>query len=186
METEQQIAELQKQIEGLQKKVKRLENTRQDQLSMAVVSGDMDKILAVMIISLAAAAMDTKVKLFFSFWALAALRDPKKKPKGKDFISKMFGMMLPKSKNNLKLSNMNMAGMGPAMIKSLMKKKNVMSLDEMFQQAAELGIEITVCEMSMDLMGFKKEEIIDYPHLRYAGATTFVSDAGESAMQWFV
>lgn len=69
----------------------------------------MDKILAAMIISLAAAAMDTQVKLFFSFWALAALRDPKN-PKGKDFIAKMFGMMLPKSKNHLKLSNMNMAG----------------------------------------------------------------------------
>ena len=104
----------------------------------------------------------------------------------RNVISKMFGMMLPKSRNNLKLSNMNMAGMGPVMIKSLMKKKNVMSLDEMFRQAAELGIEITVCEMSMDLMGFKKEEIIDYPHLRYAGATTFVADAGESAMQLFI
>lgn len=180
------VAQLQTQLEALQKKVNKLENNRQDQLSMAIVSGDMDKILAAMIISLAAAAMDTQVKLFFSFWALAALRDPKKNPKGKDFISKMFGMMLPKSRNNLKLSNMNMAGMGPVMIKSLMKKKNVMSLDEMFRQAAELGIEITVCEMSMDLMGFKKEEIIDYPNLRYAGATTFVADAGESAMQLFI
>ena len=180
------LEQLQSQIEALQKKVQKLENNRQDQLSMAIVSGDMDKILAAMIISLAAAAMDTQVKLFFSFWALAALRDPKKHPKGKDFIAKMFGMMLPKSKNHLKLSNMNMAGMGPVMIKSLMKKKNVLSLDEMFRQAAELGIEITVCEMSMDLMGFKKEEIIDYPHLRYAGAATFVADAGESAMQLFI
>lgn len=188
METTNEItlAQLQAQVEKLQKKVTKLENNRKDQLSMAIVSGDMDKILAAMIISLAAAAMDTQVKLFFSFWALAALRDPKKHPKGKDFISKMFGMMLPKSRNHLKLSNMNMAGMGPVMIKSLMKKKNVMSLNEMFAQAAELGIEITVCEMSMDLMGFKKEEIIDYPHLRYAGATTFVADAGESAIQLFI
>jgi peroxiredoxin family protein len=180
------LEQLQVQIEALQKKVQKLENNRQDQLSMAVVSGDMDKILAAMIISLAAAAMDTQVKLFFSFWALAALRDPKKHPKGKDVISKMFGMMLPKSKNHLKLSNMNMCGMGPMMIKSLMKKKNVLSLDQMFKEAAELGIEITVCEMSMGLMGFKKEEMIDYPHLRYAGAATFVADAGESAMQLFI
>ena len=180
------LEQLQNQIIELQKKVQKLENNRQDQLSMAVVSGDMDKILAAMIISLAAAAMDTQVKLFFSFWALAALRDPKKQPKGKDLISKMFGIMLPKSKNHLKLSNMNIAGMRPVMRKSWMKKKNVLSLDEMFKQAAELGIEITVCEMSMDLMGFKKEEIIDYPHLRYAGAATFVVDAGESAMQLFI
>jgi len=174
------------QIEKLEKKVKKLENNRKDQLSMAIVSGDMDKILAAMIISLAAAAMDTKVKLFFSFWALSALRDPKKSGKGKNFISTMFGMMLPKGKNQLKLSNMNMVGMGPMMIKMLMKQKNVMSLEEMFQQAGELGIEITICEMSMDLMGFKKEEFIDYPHLRYAGAATFVADAGESSMQLFI
>ncbi len=154
---------LRNELEQLRKKTTRLEKSRKDQLSIAIVSGDMDKILAAMIISLAAAAMDSKVKLFFSFWALSALRDPKKKAKGKDFISKMFGIMLPKGRNRLKLSNMNMCGMGPVMIKRLMKKQNVLSLDEMFQQAAELGIEITVCEMSMNLMGFKKEEMIDYP-----------------------
>ena len=180
------VEKLQAELESLKAKTNRLQNSRKDQLSIAIVSGDMDKILAAMIISLAAAAMDSKVKLFFSFWALSALRDPKKKAKGKDFISKMFGMMLPNGRNKLKLSNMNMCGMGPVMIKRLMKKQNVLSLDEMFQQAAELGIEITVCEMSMNLMGFKKEEIIDYPHLRYAGATTFVADAGESSMQWFI
>ncbi|MDD3077796.1 MAG: DsrE/DsrF/DrsH-like family protein [Paludibacter sp.] len=183
---EAQIAELQSQIETLQEKVSDLENTNRDQLSIAIVSGDMDKILAAMIISLAAAAMDTKVKLFFSFWALSALRDPKKTAQGKDFISKMFGFMLPKGKNKLGLSKMNMAGMGPQMMKHIMKKKNVMSLDEMFKQAAELDIDIIVCEMSMDLMGFKKEEIIDYPHLSYGGAATFAVDAGQSGAQWFI
>jgi len=107
----------------LQKKVGKLEKNRKDQLAIAIVSGNMDKVLAAMVISLAAAAMDTQVKLFFSFWSLSALRDPKKSPKGKDFISKMFGIMLPKGKNKLKLSNMNMAGMGPKMIKMLMKNK---------------------------------------------------------------
>lgn len=181
-----QIQELQKEVEKLQKSVSKLKNSRKDQLSIACVSGDMDKILATMIISLAAAAMDTKVKIFFSFWALSALRDPKKNPKGKDFISKMFGFMLPDSKNKLSLSKMNMAGAGPMMIKYLMKKHNVLTLDEMFRQAGELGVEIIVCEMSMGLMGFKKEEMIDYPHLIYAGAATFVTDAGESAAQLFI
>ena len=180
------LESLRNELEQLKAKITRLEKSRKDQLSIAIVSGDMDKILAAMIISLAAAAMDSQVKLFFSFWALSALRDPEKKAKGKDLISKMFGIMLPKGRNRLKLSNMNMCGMGPVMIKKLMKKQNVLSLDEMFHQAAELGIEITVCEMSMNMMGFKKEEMIDYPHLRYAGATTFVADAGESSMQWFI
>lgn len=180
------LEQLQAQVEKLQAKIDKLENGRKDQLSIAVVSGDLDKVLAAMVISIAAAAMDTQVKLFFSFWSLSALRDPKKSPKGKDFISKMFGMMLPKGTKKLKLSNMNMAGMGPKMISYLMKKQNVMSLQEMFKEAAELGIEIIVCEMSMGLMGFKKEEFIDYPHFSYAGAATFVADAGESAIQLFI
>ena len=163
--------EMQEQLDKLKKRVDKLENARKDQLSMAVVSGDLDKVMASMIIGIAAAAMDTKVKMFFSFWALSALRDEKKSAKGK---------------NALKLSNMNMCGMGPVMIKHLMKKNNVLSLDEMFKTAGELGIEIIVCEMSMGLMGFKKEEFIDYPHLSYAGAATFVADAGESAAQLFI
>lgn len=79
-----------------------------------------------------------------------------------------------------------MAGMGPVMIKYLMKKQGVLSLEQMFEEAAALGIEITVCEMSMNLMGFKKEEMIDYPNLRYAGATTFMAEANESSVQLFV
>jgi peroxiredoxin family protein len=181
-----QLNQIQEQLESLKGKISLMENSRKDQLSIAIVSGDLDKILAAMVISLAAAAMDTKVKLFFSFWSLSALRDKKKKAKGKDFISKMFGIMLPRGKNNLKLSKMNMAGMGPLMIKYLMRKQGVLSLDQMFKEAGELGIEITVCEMSMNLMGFKKEEMIDYPNLRFAGAATFVSDAGESSIQLFI
>ena len=185
-ELQQQIQQLQQQVDKLQKKVTTMQNNRKDQLSIACVSGNLDKILATMIISIAAAAMDTKVKIFFSFWSLSALRDKKKHAKGKDIISKMFGIMLPKGKDKLKLSNMNMAGMGPVMIKYLMKKQNVLSLDEMFKTAGELGIEIIICEMSMGLMGFKKEEMIDYPHLSYAGAATFATDAGESAAQLFI
>lgn len=180
------IEQLQVQIDALKDKISQLENSRKDQLSIAVVSGDLDKVLAAMVISIAAAAMDTQVKLFFSFWSLSALRDPNKSPKGKDIISKMFGCMLPKGTKKLKLSNMNMAGMGPKMIGYLMKKQNVMSLETMFKEAGELGIEIVVCEMSMGLMGFKKEEFIDYPNLSYAGAATFVADAGESAIQLFI
>ena len=180
------VQQMQMQIDELKSKIEKIENARKDQLSIAVVSGDLDKILAAMVISIGAAAMDTQVKLFFSFWSLSALRDPKKSPKRKDFISKMFGIMLPKGKNKLSLSNMNMCGIGPKMIKYLMKKQNVMSLETMFKEAGELGIEIVVCEMSMGLMGFKKDEFIDYPQLSFGGAATFVADASESSIQLFI
>jgi len=99
-------------------------------LSMIVFSGDLDKHIASMIIATGAAAMGMETVLFYTFWGTAALRDPKKKAKGKNLIEKMFGIMLPRGKNKTTLSKMHMAGMGTAMIRSIMKKKNVASLDE--------------------------------------------------------
>lgn len=178
--------EFEKQFLELQKKVGKIEKGTKDQLTMVVFSGDLDKQIAAMIISTGAAAFDMKVKLFFTFWATAALRDPKKKVGGKNFLGKMFGMMLPKGAGKLKLSKMHMMGMGASMIKGLMKKKKVPSLPEMFKTAGELGVEINVCEMSMDLMGFKPEELIDYPHMKICGVATFLADAAESKVQMFI
>jgi peroxiredoxin family protein len=178
--------EIEKQIQELQKKVETLEKGTKDQMTIVVFSGDLDKLLAALIIAAGAAAMDTKVKLFFTFWATAALRDIKKKGKGKNFMSKMFGFMLPKGSTKVKLSKMNMGGMGTSMLKSLMKKKNVASLEEMFKTIGELDVEINICEMTMNLMGFKLDEMIDYPHMEVCGVATFLADAGESKIQLFI
>lgn len=153
---------------------------------MVVFSGELDKQIAAMIIATGAAAMGMKVVMFYTFWGTAALREPKKKVKGKDFMSKMFGFMLPKGRNKTVLSNMNMAGIGTAMLKDLMKKKNVASMDQLFEIAAALDIEINICQMSMDLMGFKREEMIDYPNLSVCGVATFLANAKESAVQLFI
>jgi peroxiredoxin family protein len=178
MDVEKEILELKKKVDDLQ--------GQENRLLMIVFSGELDKHIAAMIIATGAAAMGMKVTLFFTFWATAALRDPKKNVKGKNFLSKMFGIMLPKGRNKTVLSNMNMAGMGTAMIKDLMKKKNVASLDELFEAAAALGVEINICEMSMDLMGFKYEEMIDYPNMKVCGVATMLADAKESAVQFFI
>ena len=98
----------------------------------------------------------------------------------------MFGTMLPKGIDQVKLSKMNMGGMGTAMMKSLMKKKNVASLDQMLEMAAELGVRIFICEMSMDLMGFKREEMIEYPNLTFCGVATFLEEAQNSKVQLFI
>lgn len=178
--------DIEKQILELKAKVDKLEKGTKDQISIVVFSGELDKLLAALIIATGATAMDTEVKLFFTFWATAALRDKKKKANGKNFMSKMFGMMLPKGSTKVKLSKMNMGGMGTAMLKSLMKKKNVASLDEMLKTAGQLGVEINICEMSMDLMGFKAEEMIDYPNLNYCGVGSYLADADESKVQLFI
>jgi peroxiredoxin family protein len=178
--------EFETQLKEIQSRVTRLEAGTKDQLSMVVFSGDLDKILAAMIIATGAAAYDMKVKLFFTFWAISALRDAGKTGKGKTLIEKMFGMMLPRGSSKVTLSKMHMAGMGTAMIKGIMKKHKVAPLDEMFRTAGELGVEINICEMSMNLMGFKKEEMIDYPAMTICGVATFLSDAQESKIQLFI
>lgn len=178
MDIEKEILELKARMDALP--------GQENKLSMVVFSGELDKHLAAMIIATGAAAMGMKVVMFFTFWGTAALRDPKKKVGGKNFMARMFGMMLPKGRNKTKLSNMHMAGMGTAMLKDLMKKKNTASLDQLFEIAAMMNVEINICEMSMDLMGFKKEEMIDYPVLSSCGVATFMANARESAVQLFI
>ncbi len=185
--TKSDFSELEKQIEELKIKVDKLsKNKDSDKLSMIVFSGDLDRALASFIIATGATAMGMDVVMFFTFWGTPVLRDEKKKVFGKDFMSKMFGFMLPKGSKKVKLSNMNMGGMGTTMMKSLMKKKNVASLEELIDMAGELGVKIYICEMSMDLMGFKREEMIHYPDLEYCGVAKFLEEANDSNIQLFI
>ena len=177
---ETQFEELKSQVDALSKKA--VDN----KLSMVVFSGDLDKVLAAFVIATGAVAMGMDVVMFFTFWGTPVLRDKNKKVGGKDVMGKMFGAMLPTGTGDVKLSNMNMGGMGTTMMKSLMKKKNVASLEEMLALAEELGVRIYVCEMSMDLMGFKREEFIDYKDMGFAGVATFLQEAANSKVQLFV
>jgi len=156
-----------------------------DALVMGVINGSLDHTMAAFIVALGAAAYDTQVDMFFTFWATAALRDPKKSAK-KGFMDKMFGVMLPRGAGKLPLSKMQMLGMGPVMIKKVMKKHGALSLEDLMKQAGELGVRIHVCTMSMDLMGIKKEELIDYPHMDFVGAGTFVDMAAKARQAWFL
>jgi peroxiredoxin family protein len=179
-EIQKQLAELKTQLEGVSAEV------AENKASIIVFSGDLDKVLAAFVIATGAVAMGMEVVMFFTFWGTPVLRDPGKRVGGKDFMGKMFGFMLPKGRNAIKLSQMHMAGMGTSMMKSLMKKKNVASLDEMLDMAGELGVKISICEMSMGLMGLKREEFIDYPGLNYVGVATFLEQAKNSKIQLFI
>jgi peroxiredoxin family protein len=177
---EKQLAELKSRIEVLDKK------TTEPKVSMIVFSGDLDKVLASFIIATGSVAMGMEVVMFFTFWGTPVLRDKNKSVGGKDIMGKMFGTMLPKGTGAVKLSQMNMGGMGTAMMKSLMKKKNVATLEQMLEMAEELGVKIYVCEMSMDLMGFKREEMIDYNGLEFCGVAKFLEEANNSRIQLFI
>jgi peroxiredoxin family protein len=177
---ETQLSEMKAQLEALQKK------SPENKLSMICFSGDLDKVLASFVIATGAVAMGMDVVMFFTFWGTPVLRDANKNVGGKDTMGKMFGAMLPKGTGGVKLSQMNMAGMGTAMMKSLMKKKNVASLEQMLEVAEELGVRIYVCEMSMDLMGFKREEMIAYEGLEFCGVAKFLEEANNSKVQLFI
>lgn len=180
------IASQDSKIEDLSKRLEALEeNMPGDRITIGVMSGNLDNTMAAFIIACGAAAFDMEVNMFFTFWGTAALRDPKKKAK-KGLMDKMFGWMLPSGSNKLPLSKMQMAGFGPKMIKSVMKTHGVKSLEELIQEAAAYGIKIKVCTMSMDLMGLKPEELIDYPNLEFVGVGTFVGDFSESKQCWFL
>ncbi len=177
---ENKLEDVQAQLETLKS------GAAENKLAMIVFSGELDKVLASFVIATGAVAMGMDVVMFFTFWGTPVLRDKGKPAGGKDLMGKMFGAMLPTGTGDVKLSKMNMGGMGTAMMKSLMKKKNIASLEEMISLAEELGVRIFVCEMSMDLMGFKREEFIDYKGLSFAGVATFLAEAQNSKVQLFI
>lgn len=152
--------------------------------SMIVFSNDLDKAIASFIIANGAAAMGRKVTMFFTFWGLNILRKPGDTGVKKDFISRMFSVMMPKGSKKLSLSKMNMAGMGPKMIRYLMNKKEIYSLEALIQQARNSGIEFVACNMSMDIMGIRKEELID--GVTMGGVASFLGSAEESDMSLFI
>jgi peroxiredoxin family protein len=157
---------------------------QQERLSLIVFSGSLDRLIAAFVLATGAAAMGMQVSMFFTFWATAALRkDAKVK---KTFLERMFGWMLPKGVKKLPLSQMNMAGGGPAMIRYIMKQKGVASVEEMIELAAELGVELNVCTMSMDLLGLKPEELLDYPQRSFCGVAKFLETAAPGKLTLFV
>ncbi len=155
-----------------------------DNKNIIVFSGDLDKAIASFIIANAAAAMGRKVSMFFTFWGLNILRKPEKVDTDKDFMSKMFGAMMPRGSKKLSLSKMNMGGMGSKMIRGVMQDKNVDSLEDLIKLAQSNGVELLACSMSMDVMGIKQEELID--GVKLAGAAAMIANAEESDMSLFI
>lgn len=152
--------------------------------TIIVFSGDLDKVLASFIIANGAAAMGRPVTMFFTFWGLNVLRKPDKQKVEKTFMENMFGSMMPRGAGKLKLSNMNMGGMGTAMMKKIMQDKNVDSLEELIKKAMKAGVKIVACTMSMDVMGIKEEELIEGVELGGVGA--YLGDAEESNVNLFI
>lgn len=152
--------------------------------TFVVFSGDLDKAIAAFIMANGAVAMERNVTVFFTFWGLNILRKAKKVRVRKNLIERMFGFMMPRGSKKLGLSRMNMGGMGAKMIRWVMKNKNVTSLEELIQNAIAHGVRIVACQMSMDIMGIRKEELIDGVEL--GGVATFLGSCETSDATLFI
>ena len=147
-------------------------------------SDDLDKTLATFVLANGAAATGEKVTIFFTFWGLNAIKKERKPAVQKDFFGKMFGWMLPSDSRKLKLSKMNMLGIGAKMMRHLMKLKGVDSLESLRQQAIDNGVEFIACQMSMDVMGVKREELLD--GVSIGGVATYMNRADEANVNLFI
>lgn len=151
--------------------------------TMVVFSGDLDKAMASFIIATGAASMGKEVTMFFTFWGLNVLRKPGVKVK-KDALENMFSKMMPEGSKKLKLSTMNMGGMGSKMINYIMKKKNVDDVETLIANAQKMGIKLVACAMSMDLMGIKEEELLD--GVEIAGVASYLAETDDSNLNLFI
>lgn len=152
--------------------------------TLVVFSGDLDKAIASFIIANGAASMGRKVTMFFTFWGLNILRRHERVNVKKALMDRMFGFMMPRGSQRLKLSKMNMAGMGPRMIRNVMKNKNISSLEDLIRAAMDSGIRIVACNMSMDVMGITRDELID--GVEVGGVASYLGAAEESNVNLFI
>jgi Uncharacterized conserved protein len=153
-----------------------------EKASIVVMSGDMDKVMGAFIIANGAAAFDMQVSMFFTFWGLKAIQ--KGNLTGKGVMGRMLGAMNRGGIDRLGPSKLNFGGMGRVMFKMMMKKRKVMPLPEMLKQAQELGVKLTACEMSMNVMEIRKEDLID--GVEIGGVASFIADASESKFSLFI
>ncbi|CAN7635693.1 DsrE/DsrF/DrsH-like family protein [Peribacillus frigoritolerans] len=158
--------------------------TEKKKTTIILFSGDYDKAMAAYIIANGAAAYDHEVTIFHTFWGLNALRKDEPISLKKGFLEKMFAKMMPRGSDKMGLSNMNFAGMGPKMIKHVIKKHNAMSLPNLIELAQEQEIKLIACTMTMDLLGLQQEELLE--GIEYAGVAAYLAEAEDGNVNLFI
>ena len=153
--------------------------------AIVVFSGDMDKAIAAFVIATAAASMGMRVNMFFTFWGLNVIKKKGRLIKGQNWMQKMLNVMNYGHARRLALSKMNMLGVGPMMLKTMMSRKKVPGLDEFIQTAHALGVKFYPCEMSMTVMGLAREDFIDECE-DVMGAVSYLSEARDSDLNLFI
>lgn len=156
---------------------------RADKVTLLVFSGDLDKVLASLIIATTASSLGMEVTVFFTFWGINVLKE-KRKFAEKTIKEKMIGLMTPAGTRHMGVSHMNMLGAGSLMLRQMMKDKNIVSAEELMLLAQDSGVKLVACSMTMQVMGIRNEELIS--GIEIAGAASYLEDASRSGCTLFV
>jgi peroxiredoxin family protein len=185
-----EITEKAKDAPGVAEKVQELEErlanleAKGNNLTMVLMSGDFDKAMAAFIIANGALAMGKEVTIFVTFWGIDVIKKASFSTAGRGFLEKMVLMMRPKGWLKLPTSKMNFAGIGPKLFRYMMGKKNVEGLGSLMEMAMEFGLKIIACQMSMDVMGIKQEDLLD--GVEVGGVAAFLSSSYKSNTTLFI
>jgi len=175
--------ELAKKVQELEARLEKLEKNG-SQMTMVLFNGDFDTVMATFIIATGALSMGKNVSIFVTFWGLDAIKKPSFSTAGRSFLEKMILWMRPKGPMKLGTSKMNFAGIGPKLFRYMMGKKNVVPLPSLIEMAQEMGVKIVACQMTMDVMGLKKEDLLD--GIEVGGVAAFLSDSFNSNTTLFI
>lgn len=184
--TETTPTDLLRQIEALRQEVNELrQRTPSDKAAIVVFSGDLDRLLASLVIATGAAAAGLETTMFFTFWGLSALKKKQARTlAGKSVKEKMFALMTPSSTESMGVSKMNFFGIGARMLRTMMKENNVSSVEEMMALARELGVKMIGCTMSMDVMGIEPDQLVE--DIELGGVAAFMAEAANARVSLFI
>lgn len=182
-------AEVARQLGAARKEIDRRidevrERTVDNRATLIVFSGDLDKVLASLVIATGAASAGLETSMFFTFWGLSVLKKQDATAKKKNLKQRLFALMTPSGTRELGVSKMNYFGMGARMFRAMMKEKKVSSLEEMFSLARDLGVTMIACGMSMDIMGVERDELIE--GVEYGGVGAYLGKAASSRLSLFI
>lgn len=186
---EERIARLEQelqQLDTLREEVNELHKaaeSRSNKVTLVLFSGELDKVFASLIIATTAASMDMDVTVFFTFWGINVLKE-KRIIEHKELLEKMIDIMTPAGPEGMPVSQMNMLGAGAALLKRMMKEKDVISAHELLEAAQESGVKMNVCSMTMQVMGIKKEELVH--DIELIGAAGYIAEATRSGLTLFI
>jgi peroxiredoxin family protein len=175
---EQQLEDLEKQLEAQQDS-----NT----VNLICFSGEWDRLFAALSIAAGSLAMGMEVHLFFTFWAVSALRSADRLSfKGKSFLQSMFSWIMPRGPRRAPLSRMNFGGIGKTLMRRVMKREGVADIDQLFEEVQELGAHIHLCDTTTTLFGLQCFELESVENIDHCGVTTFLSHALKSRLVLFI